>query len=195
MKLAIFDFDGTITNRDSLLEFIKFAIGYKRFIIGLLVLSPILFLYKLRIIANDRAKQYFFSWYFRGMKQKDFMVIAQEYSLEKLNKIVRQKALERIRWHKHEGHTIVVVSASLECWLRPWCEKYGIALLGTKIKIDHGIITGKFLTKNCYGIEKVHRIKEKYTLEKYDYIYAYGDSEGDREMLNIANERYYKPFR
>lgn len=195
MKLAIFDFDGTITKRDSLLEFIKFAVGYKRFVLGLLVLSPILFSYKLKIIANDTAKQYLFSWYFKGMKQESFIKIADEYSLYEINKIVRQKALDRIEWHKKEGHTIVVVSASLECWLRPWCEKNGLELIGTKMKIDNDIVVGTFLTKNCYGKEKVHRIKEQYILEEYEYIYAYGDSKGDKDILDIAHEKYYKPFR
>ncbi|GAG97863.1 unnamed protein product, partial [marine sediment metagenome] len=50
------------------------------------------------------------------------------------------------------------------------------------------------LPRNCYGIEKVNRVQETYTLSQYEYIYAYGDSHGDKEMLSIANERYYKNF-
>ena len=53
------------------------------------------------------------------------------------------------------------------------------------------MVTGKLLTKNCYGIEKAHRVKEKYDLEDYDYIYIYGD----RELLELADERFYNPFR
>ena len=56
-------------------------------------------------------------------------------------------------------------------------------------------ITGNLISKNCYGPEKVTRILESYDLLKYDYIYAYGNSRGDYEMLELANEKFYKPFR
>ena len=61
--------------------------------------------------------------------------------------------------------------------------------------MQDNIITGNFITKNCYGQEKVNRIKESYDLSKYDLIYAYGDSRGDKEMLELANNSFYKPFR
>ena len=61
-------------------------------------------------------------------------------------------------------------------------------------EIKNGKLTGKFSTKNCFGIEKVNRIKEKYNLSEYNVIYAYGNSSGDKEMLSIANEKYYKRF-
>jgi len=58
-----------------------------------------------------------------------------------------------------------------------------------------GVVTGKLLTKNCYGIEKANRVKEIYDLSHYERIYAYGDSTGDTELLALANESFYKPFR
>ena len=112
-----------------------------------------------------------------------------------IDKIVRPKAIEKINWHKNQGHKVVVVSASIECWLRPWCEKNGLELIATKLEIKDDIVTGKLLSKNCYGVEKVNRIKELYNIEKYDYIYAYGDSSGDKQMLELAHEKFYKPFR
>ena len=45
MNLALFDFDGTITNRDSFIDFIKFAKGNLKFFQGFMILSPILILY------------------------------------------------------------------------------------------------------------------------------------------------------
>jgi len=58
-----------------------------------------------------------------------------------------------------------------------------------------GVVTGKLLSKNCYGIEKANRIQEVYNLSDYKHIYAYGDSRGDRELLELADESFYKPFR
>ncbi|WP_321311676.1 HAD family hydrolase [Halarcobacter sp.] len=194
-KIAFFDFDGTITTDDSLLKFIKFAVGNKKFLFGLIILSPMLILYKLKIIPNYKAKQYFISWYFKGMKKDKFYEISYEYSLNHLNQIIRPKAIERIDWHKKNNDKIVIVSASIDCWIQPWCEKNNLELISTKLDFKGDKVTGKFLTKNCYGQEKVNRIKEIYNLTEFDFIYAYGDSSGDKEMLDIANEKFYKPFR
>ena len=195
IDLALFDFDGTITKDDSLLKFIRFVVGDGRFVFGLVVLSPILVAYKLKLIPNYKAKQKMLSWFFKGMSKKAFFKVANEYSLVHIDKILRPKAMEKISWHKAQGHKVVIVSASIDCWLRPWCEKNGLELIATKLEIKDDIVTGKLLTKNCYGIEKVNRIKELYNLEKYDYIYAYGDSSGDKQMLELAHEKFYKPFR
>lgn len=194
-KIAFFDFDGTITTDDSLLKFIRFVVGDRRFLVGLLFLSPMLVLYKFKLIPNYKAKQYLLSWYFKNMKKEDFFQVANKYSLNHIDKIVRKKAMEKINWHKKQGHKIVVVSASIDCWLRPWCNINNLELIATKLDLSEDKITGNFLTKNCYGQEKVNRINETYNLKEFNYIYAYGDSSGDREMLAIANEKYYKPFR
>ena len=195
MKLTLFDFDGTITTDDSLLKFIRFVVGDRRFLLGLVVLSPMLVLYKLKLIPNYKAKQYMLSWFFKGMSKDAFLKVANEYSLVHIDKILRPKAIEKINWHKNQGHKVVVVSASIECWLRPWCEKNGLELIATKLEIKDDIVTGKLLSKNCYGVEKVNRIKEIYNLKDFEYIYSYGDSSGDKQMLELAHEKFYKPFR
>ncbi len=125
-KIALFDFDGTITTDDSLLKFIRFVVGDRRFLLGLVVLSPMLVLYKLKLIPNYKAKQYLLSWFFKGMRKVDFLKVANEYSLVHIDKILRPKAIEKINWHKNQGHKVVAVSACIECWLRPWCEKNGL---------------------------------------------------------------------
>ena len=195
MNLALFDFDGTITTDDSLIKFIRFVVGDVKFIWGMISLSPMLVSYKLKFIPNYKAKQYMLSYFFKGMDEDNFMQVANKYSLNHINKILRPKAVEKLNWHKKQGHKVVIVSASLDCWLRPWCEKNGFELLATKLELKDGFITGELLTKNCYGQEKVNRIKKAYILKEFNYIYAYGDSQGDKEMLTLANERFYKPFR
>ena len=195
IKIAFFDFDGTITTDDSLIKFIRFVVGDTKFIIGTIVLSPTLTAYKLKLIPNYKAKHYMLSYFFKGMSEEKFMQVANEYSLNHIDTILRPKAMEKIAWHKEQGHKIVIVSASIECWLKPWCDKNNLDLIATKLQIKDGIVTGKFLTKNCYGIEKVNRIQEQFNLNDYNYIYAYGDSSGDKELLELANESFYKPFR
>lgn len=194
-KIAFFDFDGTITTHDSLIKFVQFAVGYRKFLIGCLVLTPMLVLYKLKLIPNDVAKQRMLSYFFRGWEASTFQKIATQYSLEEISHIVRPEAMKKISWHKNEGHTVVIVSASLESWLAPWCQKNSLDVIATELEIVDGIVTGRFLSKNCYGAEKSIRIREKYNLQEFKYIYAYGDSAGDNEMLALAHEKQYKPFR
>lgn len=195
MKLAFFDFDGTITSKDSLEDFIQDTIGELRYYVGLLKLSPMLISYKLKLIPNYIAKEKLITYFFKGMDANEFQKLADQYSLHQIDNITRPKAIEKIKWHQDQGHKVVIVSASMACWLKPWCEKNNIELISTELEISDNRLTGKFSTKNCYGIEKENRVNEVYDLNEYDYIYAYGDSRGDKELLALADENFYKPFR
>lgn len=195
MRISFFDFDGTITKDDSMFRFIRFAVGDFKFVIGLFFLSPVLILFKLKIIPNYQAKSRMISHFFKGYNIKTFEKLASEFSLNHIDKIVRPNAIEKIQWHKTQGHKVVVVSASIDLWLRPWCEKNNLELIATEIEVLNGLVTGKFKSKNCYGIEKVNRINSIYNLDNYEYIYAYGDSKGDMEMLNLAHSKNYKVFK
>lgn len=194
MTIVFFDFDGTISTKDSMLKFVSYAVGKWNYSLGLLILSPILLAYKLKFLPNYVAKEKLISYFFKGLDSIYFQNIANKYSKEQIDKIIRPKAYERIKWHQEKGHKTVVVSASLENWLNGWCKKNRLELIATKLESKNNRLTGKFSTKNCYGIEKVIRIKENYNLEDYETIYAYGDSKGDKEMLNIADKKYYKYF-
>lgn len=193
-SIAFFDFDGTITTDDSLIKFIRFVVCDVKFMWGIIVLSPMLTAYKLKLIPNYKAKQIMLSYFFKGMRKERFMDLANEYSLKHIDTILRPKAMECIAWHKAQGHKVVIVSASIECWIKPWCTKNNLDLIATKLEIKNGIITGKLFTKNCYGIEKANRVREVYNLDGYDCIYAYGDSRGDKEILELADKSYYKHF-
>ncbi len=195
MRLALFDFDGTITTKDSMVEFIQYAVGKKKYYFGLLILSPILMAYKLNLYPNDKAKERLLAHFFKKITIKEFQKIVINYDKNELDKIVRKEAIEKIVWHKKQGDEVVVVSASMECWLKLWCDRQNIKLIATKLEIENGKFTGRFSTKNCYGEEKVSRLQELYSTKKYSHIYAYGDSLGDRELLALADEAFYKPFR
>jgi len=194
MILAIFDFDGTITTKDSLADFIQYAIGKPGYYFGLVVLSPILIAYKLKLIPNYLAKEKLISYFFKGWSDLDFQTISDKYSLKRMNRIIRENALKKIKWHQKQGHEVVIVSASMENWLKKWCDYHKVALIATRLEVQNGQITGKLATKNCHGIEKVNRLNEWCKLSEYSEIYAYGNSSGDKEMLSIADKAYYKYF-
>ena len=186
--IVFFDFDGTITTKDSLLDFIKYYHGNIKLTLGLFFLTPILLLYKMNIISNYKAKEILLRYFFEGVYVNTFKNIAREYSLNKIDEILNTDAIKKLNWHKELNHEIIVVSASIECWIQDWCTKNNIKLISTKLEIINFKLTGKLKGKNCYGIEKVNKINCEYNLKVYDNIYVYGDSNGDKEMLALASK-------
>lgn len=190
MKLALFDFDGTLTTKDSLGEFVKFAVGSKTYYMKLLLFSPIFILYKMKIMDNAYAKELLFRLFFLGKSENSFKDVALRYSDEKLSTILNEDTYEKFLSHIENGDRVIVVSASMRCWLKPFASKHKVELLSTELEFINGKFTGKFSTKNCHGVEKVNRIKEHLRLDDYSEVYAYGDSSGDKQMLEIADFAY-----
>ena len=195
MKLALFDFDGTISNDDSFRGFIIYYCGYGKFILGSLLLSPIYLLYNLGIIKNNFMKESAISFYFRNENIADLWNKGKQYGNNIIDRMIRDKAKEKIKWHQSKGDKIIVVSASANIWLESWCKKNNIELIATELETIDGRVTGKLINGNCFGNEKVVRVKKLVNINDYEEIYAYGDSRGDRELLDFADKSFYKPFR
>lgn len=190
--IAVFDLDGTLTTKDTLLEFIKFACGVPRFYWGFLLFCPILILMKLHLFPNWKAKQMIFSHFFKGWEYNDFKAKGQLFANE-IEKMENRKMLEKLNDHLNHSDVVYVISASIFEWVQPWCEKIGVSrVLATQIEVDaNGIISGRFATKNCYGKEKVRRLLEVEP-ERHSYVlYAYGDSRGDKEMIEFSDHGIY----
>ncbi|HWJ92875.1 MAG TPA: HAD-IB family hydrolase [Flavisolibacter sp.] len=193
--IAFFDFDGTITTKDTLLEFIRFTKGNLRFYFGFLLNSPYLLAFKAGLIPNQTAKEKVLHYFFNNEDEKVFMQRCRSFAKNRLPSLIRQGALEEIRKLKEKDIPVVVVSASPECWIQPWADQQKIHLIASRLEVDNGKITGRLIGKNCHGKEKVKRILEQHTMKDYEEIYAYGDSSGDRPMLELATHSFYKPFR
>ena len=193
--LVLLDFDGTITRRDSLFDFIKFYRGQGAFYVGMLQLLPRLVKFKAGFIPNWKAKEYVLTHFFANEPIATFQHRCDEYSQQRLPQIVKESALRKIREFQESGADIYLVSASAENWLCGWCEAIGIRLIATRLATQNGRITGKILNSNCYGPEKVERIRCEVDLERYPSIYAYGDSRGDQNMLALAHYPHYRFFK
>jgi HAD superfamily hydrolase (TIGR01490 family) len=194
-KLVLFDFDGTITTKDTLIEFLKFYRGTLRFFWGMLWLSPVLASYLLKLIPNWKGKQMVLRHFLGGEDLAEFNARCKDFSETILPQLIRPGALRAIDEYIKEGAMVAVVSASAENWVEPWCEKKGLICVATQLEVKDGEITGFLCGANCYGPEKVKRIEKQFMLADFDHIVAYGDSAGDREMFSIAHHHHYKPFR
>lgn len=193
--IAFFDFDGTVTRNDTLLEFIKFSRGSFRYYLGFLLNSPILIAYKIGILSNQTAKEWMLRYFFSRKSAEWFQRQSDLFDEQILPSLLRPKAIREIQKLQEAGADIVIVSASAENWIKKWTDSMKIKLLGTRLIIKNGKITGQIDGKNCHGKEKVCRIKEKYNLADYNEIYCYGDTIGDKAMLDLGSIKFYKPFR
>jgi HAD superfamily hydrolase (TIGR01490 family) len=194
-QLVLFDFDGTITSRDTLAEFMIFYRGKFKYLLGLAILSPIIAAYLFKLMPNWKSKQYFLTWFLKDENVDYFEKKCKEFSENYLPSLIRSSALESIRQYQRNGATVAVVSASAENWVKPWCDQHKIKCIGTRLEIKNKRLTGKIEGKNCHGPEKVCRVKENFTLNQFDEIIAYGDTAGDNEMLALAHQSHFKPFR
>ncbi|MDH6354167.1 phosphatidylglycerophosphatase C [Dysgonomonas sp. PH5-45] len=185
--IAAFDFDGTITHKDTLFHFIEFYFGKKRLMMGLVRLSPHLLLFELGIVNSHKAKEKLFSFFFRGKSFDDFNSACKDYSAH-IDKIVKKRAIEKINWHQSKGHKVVIISPAVSNWITPWAEKTGIdTVIGTEIEVVEGVISGRFATKSCRGQEKVNRLLEAFPNKKTYTLYAYGNSSADKELLTFSD--------
>lgn len=188
-NIAVFDFDGTLTTRDSFLAFIKWACGPVSYYVGFLRFAPQLLLMFMHLYPNWKAKERIFAHFFKGWQYSWFQALGVEFATE-LDTMRNEPVIGRLKEHIDHGDTVYVISASLPEWVEPWCLQLGVnAVLATEIEVnDQGRITGRFKTKNCFGQEKVDRLL-KVEPERETYVlHAYGDSRGDLELLAFADE-------
>ncbi|MCO5949274.1 HAD family hydrolase [Mucilaginibacter flavidus] len=194
-KIAFFDFDGTITTKDTLLEVIKHQKGKPSYYTGFLLNSPVLAGLKLKLISNQAAKECMLKYFFKGMDFKSFQQGCDSFIDDILPAIIRPAAVDEIKKLKAEGFETVVVSASPENWIKKWADANGLGLIATKLQTKGNLLTGYIEGINNNGDEKAVRIKAKFDLSKYGEIYCYGDSSGDKAMLALGTKAFYKPFR
>ncbi len=193
--IAFFDFDGTITNRDIFWDYLFYRLKTGLSPLKLIYGFPVFTLYLIKVLNNEKAKQSIFSQLFSGETVEYFSTTVQKYYQSKLNIRLRKDALTKILWHKNSMHQIYMVTANFDLIVQQFAAEQGIEYISTELDIQNNILSGKFKTPNCYGAEKVNRIKKAIpNLDSFAKIYAYGDSKGDREMLALATDPFYRKF-
>jgi phosphatidylglycerophosphatase C len=194
--VAVFDFDGTLTRHDTLLPFLLYLFGGAAVLRHALVLSPTLAGYGLGLIRNDVAKERVLIRCLSGMEMDVLRREGERFAALVLPGLLRNEALQRVKWHRRQGHRCVVISASLDLYVRPWAQKMGFDdVISTHLQVrEDGCTTGRLAEGNCYGAEKVRRLEALLGTKENYVLHAYGDSRGDRELLAAADHAHYKFF-
>lgn len=197
-EIAFFDFDGTISNKNSFKGFLLFVYGKPKFYLKITKLLYTFLKFKLKIEDPVVVKEKLITEYLKDMDYLEYNKYCKDYADSPIfRSILREKALKEIENHKKNNVEVVIVSASIEGWLKYYCKDNNINLISTIREVKEKKLTGKLFSLNCFGINKVKMIKEQYNLDYYSKIYVYGDSFGDTEMLKLSTKdnSYYKPFR
>lgn len=192
-KLYLFDFDGTLTYKDTMFLFLKFYDPAK-FSAQFLKHIPLFILLKLKLADAEAVKKSFVSSMLKGESRYQLEKKAQHFFQENYPSLFRENALDFIKNIDRETTDSYIVSASLDIWVKPFAEEFGMTLLCTQAEFKDDIFTGNFVGKNCNKQEKVNRIKAELNGKKYDKIIAFGDTSGDKAMFRFANESHYRFF-
>ena len=189
-KITVFDFDGTLTSTDSMMAVIIYQRGKWGMAWALLRQIHLIVLMMLKAYSNQKTKEHLLNYCFGQMTEEELDDLFTRFAASHQH-IIRPEMAKRLEEaHQEERNTPIVITASPRMWVEKFVE--GTTVLGTELEFKDGRFTGRFTTKNCYGAEKVSRLKEHIKdlsihRDEY-YITAYGDSRGDKEMLEYANE-------
>lgn len=191
--VAYFDFDGTLTTKDTLLPFLIHTVGYLRFILKLPIILPIVFLYLLKVIDNESAKEKVLYVLLKGKKESFIEKKAKSFAHKKIDRFIKPEIFVKFEYHQEHNHTLIIVSANLAIYLRYWAIRHRIdTVIATELEFSNDLFTGKLASHNCYGIEKVKRIEQYLkNKEQFAYSYGYGNSRGDYELLDFVDEGYF----
>lgn len=194
--VAVFDFDHTLTDRDSLLPFLLSVQGKWKTFCLLILLTPSFISYLMGSLSRQEIKERILFRFIGGMSFNEIERLGTEYAHNQLDQYLKPEAVKRLSWHQSLGHRCLLVSASLEFYLIPWAKRRGFeAVLGSRLQISpEGKVTGELIGLNCWGLEKEQRLMSYLGQKKPRQLYVYGDSRGDREILALADFPFYRNF-
>ncbi|SEJ42888.1 HAD family hydrolase [Frateuria terrea] len=191
-NLALFDFDGTITTGETMPGFMYLAVPRHRQAWGRLLLAPWLAGYKCGVVSGVAVRAAVVRIGFSGVPMAAVQAHGAAFAADTLPSLLRPEAMARVRWHQAQGDTVAVVSGGLDAYLAPWCHAHDLAWVCSVLEHRAGRLTGRYLGAQCVGEEKARRVRERFDMDGYARVYAYGDTHEDLALLGLAHHRFYR---
>lgn len=191
-QLSIFDFDGTLTYRDSFVPFLRFAFGNYRFGLRLTGSASPHYLYG--GMNRDQMKARLIRSFLNGIDVHWFEERAQAYCELYWTRMMRPNGLLAVKGELADGRRVSLCSASPALLLKPFAERLGVELIATELEVADGLLTGNIVGRNCRRDEKVNRLRNRFGPLEQCHLRAWGNSEGDTELLAAAQESFYRAF-
>lgn len=192
MDLALFDFDGTITTRETFPDFVRAAAPPERIARGRWQLAPWVAGYRLGLVPGTTIRAKVADLAFRGVRQDVLRERAEQFAHDALPPLLRPEAMARIEWHRRRGDRIVVVSGGFDLYLAPWCGTHALDLICSSLESVDGVLTGGYQGAQCVNEEKARRVRARYPRTQYREVHAYGDTREDRALLALADHVAYR---
>jgi phosphatidylglycerophosphatase C len=191
VPVAAFDVDNTLTVRDCVVPFMKSVGGLSR--LSKVLLTDIGETFQsVRRRDRDSLKMKFVDGVFAGKDAREVESLGIQFASKVADKWLRSDVATRMRWHQEQGHVVILVSASLGAYLHPLGDLLEVdAVMCTELEEKDGLLTGKLVGQNCRGKEKASRVQkwcQDSGIATEDLVYAYGDSSGDTELLELFSE-------
>ncbi len=196
--VAAFDFDGTLTDIGSTFPFLISLRGLLPVVGTVVRLSPALL--RAALVggtAADEVKEKVFHRLLGGMPVEEVDRRSVTFARRHLARHLRDDTRRRLEWHRRQGHYIVIVSASPECYVSPAGAQLGVdGVVATRLAVGGGgLLTGGYEGKNCRGAEKYARLIVHLrsagllsgSAGEQPVLWAYGNSRGDLRLLNAAD--------
>ena len=189
-NLALFDFDGTLYGKDSFTGFIFYVHSKRHIALQGLKVLPYIQSYYLGFYPAHQMRPKLFQAMFKQAEIKEIDMHAKLYA-ERLMQGLNPALYSQLKQHQNLGDDVVLVSASIDIYLKYVCEILSIDLICTQVEQNQQRYTGRYLTPDCICEQKAVRIQEKYELDRYHAVYAYGNSVEDMQMLSLADFTYF----
>jgi phosphatidylglycerophosphatase C len=196
--LIVFDFDGTITTKDTFALFLRYYAGFFPWLGNIIRLLPIFAAYKFGRIDRHAVKAAVIKRFFSGRSAEDVEARAARFAKDIIPPLIRPAAQTCFDAKKADIESLYICSASIAPYLRHWAAAQGLPVeqvLAVELEKSDGILTGEIKGYNVWGANKVRRISDAFRSDKVQIKEAYGDTRGDLELLNAAEASFFKPFR
>lgn len=195
-EIVVFDFDGTITTKDTFALFLRYYAGTMSWALKIFLLLPIFTAYGLRIINRDAVKVHVIRKFFKNRSVDDVNARAAQFANDVIPGLIRPLAQKRLDERKKDPESLYICSASISPYLKAWGKSQDIHnILATELEQRDGRCTGEIEGWNIWGVGKTKRIYAEFAPNDVIIKEAYGDSRGDQEMLHAAHVSYWRPFR
>ena len=189
---ALYDFDGTITSKDTtiLLLFELLKLRPWRF------LGLIWFLFRMILSSDILCKQGYknkaIGCLIKGLSDTHLSGALQNFRT-KVKFLYRSKVLTSIDQAIKDDCTVMIVTASPSFAISVCVSDLPVLVLGTEFEKEENIYTGRLKSENCYGKEKVNRINEWASSNKIvlSVQSAWSDHFSDFDMLSLSAKRYW----
>jgi HAD superfamily hydrolase (TIGR01490 family) len=192
--LSVFDFDGTLTKRDSFVPFLRFAFGKRVFAQRLIRLVIPTLKCLGRRVTRDELKELLIHTFLTNVDAQWVEKKAAEFCDRYWTRLMRPSGLIAVASQVNSGAIVTICSASPAMVLKPFADKLGIRLIGTNLEVKDGMLTGRINGHNCRCGQKVKRLEAEYGPLSSYHLRAWGDTRGDYEMLAAAQEAYWRHF-